>query len=332
VVVTFCGHGADGWLPSVGDVPTLLLVALEPGAPVREVSAVAKARRLCWIGWNVADNSNDAIAAYQAGARLVLPATIDAQVLLQAAELALPLAPQSSPVTGSERHYRRGQIILFDDDVLLEVKRGVIRLTVVHEDGAEVLLGIHGPGEVCVAHANDGCNVQLIAHTAATVVVRRWDAPAAANPLAERLRERVLQLEAWAAMQARPYLDQKLVGILSLLAGQFGRPHPLGTIIDLRITHAELASAVGASRPTVTRLLGELRGRGLLTWLGKGAGERICLLAPAMASPAHARSPRSGRLQAVEGESGGQMGVVAPEEIVLARGVEEARDHVPVCR
>ena len=277
VAVTVAGASDERRVPELASTATVLVVALEPEAPLRRIAALAHERGLPWIGWNVADDPAQALAAYQAGARLVLPAALDDTILLQAAELVFPPTTRLPVLAVGERQYRRGQFILLEDDAVLEVRTGVVRLTVLHEDGTEVLLGFHGPGQLVVAHPNDSCCVQLIAHTATTVVVRRWEA-LAAGTLARCLRERVLQLEAWAAMQARPYLDQRLLGVLSLLAEQFGRPHPLGTLIDLRITHAELAAAVGAARPTVTRTLGDLRTRGFITWLGRGATERFCLL------------------------------------------------------
>ena len=78
-------------------------------------------------------------------------------------------------------------------------------------------------------------------------------------------------------MQARPYLDQRVLGILSLLAEQFGISHPNGTLIDLRLTHAQLAVAVGATRTTITRVLGELRAAGKLSADGSGRAERFVL-------------------------------------------------------
>lgn len=41
--------------------------------------------------------------------------------------------------------------------------------------------------------------------------------------------------------------------------------------------HAQLASAVGATRTTVTRLLGQLRRRGILLAVPAEGGERFCL-------------------------------------------------------
>ena len=78
-------------------------------------------------------------------------------------------------------------------------------------------------------------------------------------------------------MQARPYLDQRVMGILALLAEQFGQPHPEGMLVDVRLTHAQLATAVGATRATVTRCLGDLRTRNLLCVVGRREGERLCI-------------------------------------------------------
>jgi CRP-like cAMP-binding protein len=56
-----------------------------------------------------------------------------------------------------------------------------------------------------------------------------------------------------------------------------GRGNGSLSIRTARITHAQLASAVGATRATVTRRLGALRRRGLLLSVGSGAGKRLCL-------------------------------------------------------
>jgi CRP-like cAMP-binding protein len=108
--------------------------------------------------------------------------------------------------------------------------------------------------------------------------VRSWRNALERADLPERLRSRLQQMEAWAAMQARPHLDQRIMGLLSLLAEQFGREDEIGLIVDLRITHQQLASAVGATRTTVTRILRDLKRSGQLTTVGIGNTERFCLL------------------------------------------------------
>jgi CRP-like cAMP-binding protein len=177
----------------------------------------------------------------------------------------------------AQRNYRAGERILLDPDGVLEVLEGVVALTVIHEDGAEVLLGLYGPGQVLAGHPEDACCIQLCAHADSRVWMMPWTEAARQPGFAGRLRDRLRTMEAWAAMQARPHLEQRLLGILSLLAEQFGRPASRGVLIEVRITQSQLASAVGATRTTVSRLLGGLRRRGLLIAVRSGRGERYCL-------------------------------------------------------
>jgi CRP-like cAMP-binding protein len=49
------------------------------------------------------------------------------------------------------------------------------------------------------------------------------------------------------------------------LAGKkFGREIEQGQLIDLRLTHQEIAEIIGATRVTVTRLLNEFEKRGII--------------------------------------------------------------------
>jgi CRP-like cAMP-binding protein len=170
----------------------------------------------------------------------------------------------------SQRRYNSGERIQLDPDHLLEVLEGVVALTMIHEDGSEVLLGLFGPGQVLAGHPEDGNGIQLYAQTDAAVGVQSWAEAVRRPGFSERLRDRLRLMEAWAAMQARPRIEQRVLGILSLLAAQFGRSTPRGQLIEVQVTQSQLASAVGATRTTVTRVLGGLRRRGLLLALRTG--------------------------------------------------------------
>lgn len=185
--------------------------------------------------------------------------------------------PHSSLGLPVYRSYSRGILIPTTPDQLLQVESGVVAQIVTHADGAEVLLGLHGPGQLLTPHPADSCFLNLQAHTDVRLAVYTWQQALHLPDLPARLRARLWQQEAWAAMQARPYLDERLLGVLTLLAEQFGRPTADGLRIDVRLTHAQLATAIGATRTTVTRLLGALRQRGLLTTSGEGQEERFCL-------------------------------------------------------
>lgn len=200
------------------------------------------------------------------------------QSMLSSAETA-----QASPALGApgaERRrlrYRQGSLISLPDDAVLEVKEGVVALTALHADGAEVLLGLFGPGALLPGHPADSCAIELTAHTKVEVRMHSWAEAVRQPELAEKLLLRLRQMEAWASMQSRPNMEQRVLGILGLLAEHFGRPHARGLLIDVRLTHSQLASAVGGTRATVTRLLSQLRRRGVLSVVGGPGGVRFCL-------------------------------------------------------
>jgi CRP-like cAMP-binding protein len=176
-----------------------------------------------------------------------------------------------------QRWYRTGERIVLDPENVIEVVDGVVALTMLHEDGAEVLLGLYGAGQILAGHPETSGCVELSAQTAATVQAEPWAEAVQRAGFADRLRHRLRAMEAWAAMQARPHIEQRLLGILSLLGDQFGRSTRDGLLIDVPMTQAQLASAVGATRTTVSRLLSRLCRRGLLIAVRTGRGERYCL-------------------------------------------------------
>ena len=235
-----------------------------------------------WLAWCSGGEELQALA-YQYGAMAVFPDLTSPEVIMKFIRRFL-LERQTATLLsvsngGSfQRSYARGDIILMETDTVLEVEKGILAQSMVHKDGSEVLLGLMGPGCLVIPHPEDTCFIQLVAHSDALVTVRSWEQATGISHFPERLRCRLQRIEAWAAMQARPHLDQRIIGILSLLAEQFGVPCSEGRIVDVRITHTQLASAVGATRTTITRTLGDLRRQGVLSQVQTAEGERFCLL------------------------------------------------------
>lgn len=55
-----------------------------------------------------------------------------------------------------------------------------------------------------------------------------------------------------------------LVKLLTLLSQKFGREVEQGLLIDLRLTHQDIAELLGSTRVTVTRILRQLEQQGLI--------------------------------------------------------------------
>lgn len=60
----------------------------------------------------------------------------------------------------------------------------------------------------------------------------------------------------------------RISAMLLRLAGEYGKPSPEGTIIDINLTHQDIASLVNASRVMVTNVLGDLKQEGAITTRG----------------------------------------------------------------
>jgi CRP-like cAMP-binding protein len=257
----------------------LLIVSLEgQQAPIRMAQSIHRPG-IPWLAWNRSDDQIQTLLAYASGASAVLPRDLTAAVLTQTMiTLCQPQAtPQQQRFGALQRCYRRGTVLRLEPETLLEISRGIVAQTMLHNDGSEALLGLYGPGQVLIAHPSDTCALQLVAHSDVTATLRPWRDIAHNPSFSERLWIRIQLMEAWAAMLARPHLDARLLGLLGLLAEQFGHPHNHGTCVDVRLTHTQLATAIGATRSTVTRLIGDLRARGLVSTIGTGDQERFCL-------------------------------------------------------
>lgn len=70
-------------------------------------------------------------------------------------------------------------------------------------------------------------------------------------------------------------VPQRLQQLLGWLALKFGRPVEQGHLIQLRLTHQDMADAIGTSRVTVTRLMQELERNGKI-----GYSEKNCVILP----------------------------------------------------
>jgi hypothetical protein len=277
--VTVAAQGRAG-SAAADSAPCLLLVALAPGAIPGLTPTTLGLGSVPWLAWNRDDNAAAALAAYHAGATAVLPRALPPTVLLRTVGrgAARGHAEQTGTSPTQPRRCSRGEPIALDSDDVLEVHAGIVALMARGSHQAPVLLGLCGAGRTVLGGQDPTRGIRLHAWTEATVQVRPWVAMLADPALPNRLRGQLREAEAWAAVQARPYLEDRLLGVLGLLAEQFGVAGAGGVLVDVRLTHADLAAATGTTRTTVTRILGDLRRRSLLRSVRAGRETRFCLL------------------------------------------------------
>lgn len=102
-------------------------------------------------------------------------------------------------------------------------------------------------------------------------VAARW--PRLMQAIVRRAVERSHTLAFNVAIHCLQHVDLRLLVLFWHLADRFGRVTPEGTLVPLKLTHADLSELVGARRPSVSSGLAELRRQGKLlrrpdrTWL-----------------------------------------------------------------
>lgn len=176
------------------------------------------------------------------------------------------------------RRQSRGSVIFFErepGDALYIIEEGQVRIYRVAEDGREKTLALLSEGDFFgeMALIDDEPRSAIAEATEPTVLlaIHKRDVHNLihANPsialsmikgLSRRLRETNRQLMDAVFLDVRG----RLLRLLLELDGRYGKPHDGGRLIDIRLTHQELANMVGTSRESVTRVLTELQDVGAL--------------------------------------------------------------------
>jgi len=255
----------------------IAIIPLSRELPYAELGRATREGDLTWIGWETPPSADLRAAAREARAVIMASSVIPADDWLSAArELVDARAAALAPPI-RQRPYRRGESIAMHQSGFLRVDRGIVGLWITYDDGARGLFGLHGAGRIVPVSIDGLPGFEVSAHTEAHVTEISC-ATADQTPLiAGAIRQSTDQLWAWIEARERGAQRDRIMGVLELLAASFGVPHRTGTLVDVRLTHDELAAAVRAARSTVTGLLGDLQRTGELTTAGTSGARRFVI-------------------------------------------------------
>jgi CRP/FNR family transcriptional regulator len=185
-----------------------------------------------------------------------------------------------SLVGTSSEIVERGKTIFFPGDPAERVyllKRGAVRLSRVYESGEEItvallrensLFGVlsllTGQKSDRFYHAIAFTRVDLISAPATSVRQAIEKDARVGLLLLQGLSSRILQTETMIETLTHRDMSSRLVSFLLVLCRDFGMPGTRGITIDLKLSHQAIAEAIGSTRVTITRLLGDLRNAGLV--------------------------------------------------------------------
>ncbi|MEM6445003.1 MAG: global nitrogen regulator NtcA [Cyanobacteria bacterium J06642_2] len=191
-----------------------------------------------------------------------------------------PLAAVFKELTGSQfppsvETYDRGKTIFFPGDPAERfyfLQKGAVKLSRVYESGEEITVALLRENSIFgVLSLITGQRSDRFYHSVAFTQVELLSIPIeqAEKTLVENaelsmlllkgLSSRILETEMMIETLAHRDMGSRLVSFLLILCRDFGMPSSTGVTIDLRLSHQEIAEAIGSTRVTITRLLGDLR-------------------------------------------------------------------------
>jgi CRP-like cAMP-binding protein len=162
---------------------------------------------------------------------------------------------QNSSVNSSplqQRVFTRREVIPARNDVLWKIERGAVRTLTWGEDGTFITLGYWGPGDLIGYPLSRVKPYQIECLTSVEVSVIP---PHIWSQEVNALLSHIQQAEELLSIVHRKPISLRLWQFLVWLSEKFGRDVEQGKLIDLNVTHQEMAEVLNTTRVTVTRLL-----------------------------------------------------------------------------
>jgi CRP/FNR family transcriptional regulator, cyclic AMP receptor protein len=188
------------------------------------------------------------------------------------------------------RSFNRNQIIFLEEETgkyMYIVLAGKVKVTKSTSDGKETVLAVQQEGDFfgemalldgktapATVAAMEDCRIAMVSGSDFHQHLMRN----------EKVMQQIIQVlcsrlrQVWARIQSLSYstADARIRGTLFQLSRKHGISDEFGIVIDLKITHQELAGMVGTSRETVSRTLSQLQRDGIIRTVGR----RITILDP----------------------------------------------------
>lgn len=181
--------------------------------------------------------------------------------------------------------FERGKTIFFPGDPAERVYfllKGAAKLSRVYEAGEEITVAllrentVFGVLSLLTGNKSDRfyhsvafTPVELLSVSIEQMEKSLKEEPELAMVMLRGLSSRILQTEMMIETLAHRDMESRLVSFLLILCRDFGIPSPDGVTVDLKLSHQAIAEAIGSTRVTVTRLLGDLRDREMISILKK---------------------------------------------------------------
>lgn len=148
--------------------------------------------------------------------------------------------------------FKGGNLLPSQPESLWRIEQGIVHALTWTEAGNLNVLGYWGPGDVVGQPLSRISPYQIECLTSVEVSLvpaYLW------HEVMDAIVLHVQQVEELLSILHQERIPQRLLQMLVWLARKFGREVDQGQLIDVRLTHQELAAMIGSTRVTISRLL-----------------------------------------------------------------------------
>jgi CRP-like cAMP-binding protein len=192
-----------------------------------------------------------------------------------------------------DRSFQKGERIPTRQGLLYLVEKGAVKIVGKitesplnnnnnnnNEEEDEAFLGFIVGGEPFEIAMKTPYNVQAYAHVDNTSIIwlywqdlDNW--PHFKTEILNNFRLQHQRKLLWLSVLGQKHTIDRLLSFITMLIEEYGQVYENGYYLPYPLTHAQIASAIGSTRVTVTRLMGKLRQMNLISI---GENGLICLL------------------------------------------------------
>ena len=186
-----------------------------------------------------------------------------------------PISNILPPLSG--QIFSRHDLIPLKENILWRIERGAARTVTWSEQGTLITLGYWGIGDIVGQPLSQIIPYQI---ECLTIVEASILPPQLWHQILDSMLLHIQQSEELLSIIHRKPVSLRLWQFLIWLSQKFGRDVDRGILIDIGVTHQEIAEVINTTRVSVTRLLQQFEEEGRL----ERHQRRLILCSPAKAS------------------------------------------------
>ncbi|MGK7923289.1 MAG: Crp/Fnr family transcriptional regulator [Trichodesmium sp.] len=169
----------------------------------------------------------------------------------------------TSKLSNLKQHqFKRRQLIPLTDVLLWRIDAGIVRTLTKNEEKNIITLGFWGQGDIVgqPLFPFHPYQVECLTIVEASILPRGY------FYAQEVMLSHIQKTQELLRIIHTRKIKLRLLRLLKWLTDRFGNPIPEGKILDIRLTHQEIAEIIGTSRVTVTRLLNQFEEEKKIGW------------------------------------------------------------------